>query len=182
MPPLERVSPAPKLETSRLTLRGHRRSDFDAVAAMWGDLEVARHISGKPSTREESWARLLRYGGLWQFLGYGYWVVEEKASGRFIGEVGIANFQRETHPPIGDLPEAGWVMTPSAQGQGYATEAVRAVLDWSDAQLRSAVVCILAPENPASVRVAEKCGFAKVAEGTYKTWPTWFYRREPPAR
>jgi len=172
----------PILETKRLTLRGHRRTDFDSVAAMWGDLEVARHISGKPSTREESWARLLRYGGLWQFLGFGYWVVEEKASGRFVGEVGLANFQREMDPPLGDLPEAGWVLAPWAHGKGYATEAIGAVLDWSDANLKTPVVCILAPENPASLRVAEKSGFVKQGEGTYKTWPTLIYRREAVAR
>jgi len=170
----------PILDTPRLTLRGHRRADFDSVAAMWGDLEVVRHISGKPSTREESWARLLRYGGLWQFLGFGYWVVEEKASGRFAGEVGLANFQREMEPSLGDLPEAGWVMAPFAHGKGYATEAIGAVLDWSDVHLKTPVVCILAPENPASIRVAEKSGFVKQGEGTYKTWPTLIYRREVP--
>ena len=172
----------PILDTPRLTLRAHRRSDLDAVAAMWGDMEVARHISGKPSTREESWARLLRYGGLWNFLGYGYWAVEEKASGRFVGDVGLANFQREMEPPLGDLPEAGWVLSPSVHGKGYATEAVRAVLSWSDANLKTQVVCILAPENPASIRVAEKSGFIKQGEGTYKTWPTLIYRREIGAR
>src|SRR5262249_18531506 len=160
-------------------LRGHRRSDFDAIAAMWGDLEVARHITGKASTREESWARLLRYGGMWQFVGYGYWGGVERGGGRVVGEGGVAKFQRGTDPPLRDLPEAGWVLTPSAQGKGYATEAMGAVLDWSDAHLKLPVVCMLAPENPTSMRVAEKCGFVKVAEGTYKTWPTWFYRREP---
>jgi len=173
---------APILETPRLSMRGHRREDFDAVADMWGDLEVARHISGKPSTREESWARLLRYGGLWTFLGYGYWVVEEKATGRFVGEVGLANFKRETEPSLGDFPEAGWVLSSAAHGKGYATEAVKAALAWSDSVLKTATVCIVAPENPASIRIAEKSGFREVARGTYKTWPTLFYRREVGAR
>ena len=173
----------PILETPRLTLRGHRREDFAAVAAMWGDLDVARHISGKPSTPEESWARMLRYAGLWALLGFGYWAVEEKASGRFAGEVGIANFMREMEPPLGDSPEAGWVFSPWAQGKGYATEAMQAALAWADVRLGATpTVCILAPENPASMRVAEKCGFRKHAEGTYKTWPTLIYRREPRVR
>lgn len=172
----------PVLETPRLTLRGHRRDDFNSVAAMWGDLEVARHISGKPSTAEESWARLLRYAGLWHFLGYGYWVVEEKGSGRFVGEVGLGNFQREMDPPLGDLPEAGWVLAPSGHGKGYATEAIGAALAWADRVLKTPIVCIMAPENPASIRVAEKSGFVKQGEGTYKTWPTLIYRREPVAR
>jgi RimJ/RimL family protein N-acetyltransferase len=168
----------PRLETPRLIMRGHRREDFDAVAALWGDTEVARHISGKPSTREESWARMLRYGGLWNLLGYGYWAVEEKASGRFAGEVGLGMFQREIEPSYGDTPEGGWVLSPWCHGNGYATEAMQAALAWSDANLHRATVCITAPENPASIRVAGKLGYIKYAEGTYKTWPTWFFRRE----
>ena len=177
-----RVALAPALETPRLVMRGHRREDFPSVAAMWGDLDVARHISGKPSTAEESWARMLRYAGLWHFLGYGYWVVEEKASGRFVGEVGFGNFKREIEPPLGDNPEAGWVLSPSAHGKGYATEAMNAALDWADRQLKTAIVCIMAPENPASIRVAEKCGFRDAGRGTYKTWPTLIYRRAFTAR
>ena len=61
-------------------------------------------------------------------------------------------------------------------------EAIGAALDWADRTLTTPIVCILAPENPASIRVAEKSGFIKQGEGTYKTWPTWFYRREAPAR
>ena len=177
--PVPGTSLVPVLETPRLILRGHRREDFDAVVAMWGDMEVARHISGKPSTREESWARMLRYGGLWNLLGFGYWAVEDKASGRFAGEVGFGVFQRDLEPSYGEAPEAGWVLSPWCYGKGYATEAVHAVLAWSDARLPGqATVCITAPENVASNRVAEKCGYVKYAEGTYKTSPTWFYRRE----
>ncbi|MES1153243.1 MAG: GNAT family N-acetyltransferase, partial [Dongia sp.] len=157
MPPISLV---PVLETPRLILRGHRREDFEAVVALWADMEVARHISGKPSTREESWARMLRYGGLWNLLGFGYWAVEEKASGRFAGEVGLGMFQREIEPSYGDTPEAGWVLAPWCHGKGYATEATQAALAWSDAHLPGqATVCITAPENLASNRVAEKCGF-----------------------
>jgi RimJ/RimL family protein N-acetyltransferase len=171
----------PILETPRLILRGHRREDFEASVAMWGDLEVARHISGKPSTSEESWARLLRYGGLWSLLGLGYWAAEEKASGRFVGDVGFGIFQRDIEPNYGEAPEAGWVLAPWCHGQGYATEAMQAALAWSDRHLPGrATVCITAPENAASIRVAEKCGYVKYAEGTYRTWPTWFFRREAP--
>jgi RimJ/RimL family protein N-acetyltransferase len=70
------------------------------------------------------------------------------------------------------------VLTPAAHGKGYATEGIGAVLKWADANLKTPIVCILAPENPASMRVAEKSGFVKQGEGTYKTWPTLIYRRE----
>src|SRR5690606_7603589 len=103
------MSLVPVLETERLRLRGHAMPDFESVAAMWGDPEVVRFISGKPSTREESWARMLRYPGHWSLLGYGFWLIEEKESGRFVGEGGFADFMRAIEPPF-DAPEQGWAL------------------------------------------------------------------------
>src|SRR5262245_34593015 len=87
------------LETERLRLRGHHPGDFDALAAIWADPRVVRYISGTPSSASDSWARLLRYAGHWSLLGYGFWAIEEKTSGRFVGDVGFADFKRELEPP-----------------------------------------------------------------------------------
>ena len=95
----------PIIETERLILRGHRLDDFPALAALWGDEEVTRHIGGRPSTRDESWARLLRYGGHWQLLGYGYWAVEWKQGQRFVGDVGFADWHRDIRPALDGMPE-----------------------------------------------------------------------------
>lgn len=75
----------PVIETGRLILCAHRLSDFTLLAEMWADPDVVRFIGGKPFTREESWVRLLRLLGHWKLLGFGYWAVELKESGRFIG-------------------------------------------------------------------------------------------------
>jgi len=88
----------PVLETERLKLRGHGLEDFVHCGAMWADPEVTRYIGGKPYTEEQSWARLLRYAGHWSLLGFGYWVVEEKTVGNFIGEVGFADYKRDLQP------------------------------------------------------------------------------------
>jgi RimJ/RimL family protein N-acetyltransferase len=53
------------IETPRLRMRLHRLDDFDDFAAMWADAQVVEHITGTPSTREQTWARLLRYAGHW---------------------------------------------------------------------------------------------------------------------
>src|ERR1700728_3292085 len=106
------MQPVPVLETERLRLRGHRLDDFTACAAMWADPVVTRHIGGKPFSEEESWSRLLRYAGHWALLGFGYWVVEEKATGNFAGEIGFANYKRNLEPKLEDMPEIGWVFTP----------------------------------------------------------------------
>ena len=88
----------PVLETERLRLRGHRLDDFAASSAMWADEVVTRYIGGRPFTEEEVWARLLRYVGHWALVGYGYWVLEEKATGAFVGEMGFGDFKRDIQP------------------------------------------------------------------------------------
>jgi len=159
----------PILETPRLRLRGHRIDDLDACAVMWADPVVVRHTTGKPQTREEVWFRILRYVGHWALLGYGFWALEEKASSNLIGEVGFADFKRALDPPLGDTPEIGWILAPSAHGKGYATEAVRAVIAWGDEHFGSVrTVCLIQPENAASIRVADKCGYREYARTRYK--------------
>jgi RimJ/RimL family protein N-acetyltransferase len=160
-------------------LRPHRLEDFEPSAALWADEAVVRHISGRPSTRELSWSRILRYIGHWTALGYGYWVVREIDTGRFVGEVGFADYRRTMEPSLAGTPELGWVISPDAWGKGYATEAVKGAIAWAQTGLDSfsRIACIIAPENLASIRVAEKCGFDLVAETTYQDLPTLLYDR-----
>ena len=160
----------PRLETPRLVLRGHGLDDFDASAAMWSDPAVVRYISdGKPSTREEAWDRILRYPGLWHFLGFGYWAVEDKSTGAFIGEVGFADYRREMEPSLEGRPEVGWVLKTAAHGQGFATEAAHRIVDWADTYLDAReTVCIFDPRHAASIRVAKKIGYVEIDTTTYK--------------
>ena len=150
----------PRIETARLILDAHRRDDFEPLAEMWTDPEVVRHISGKPSTRQESWSRLLRYRGLWPILGYGYWALREKQTNRYVGEVGFADFQRVTEPPLQSHPEAGWILARWAHGQGYATEALAGAISWlAQTGNFARTYCLVTDENKASIKVAEKNGF-----------------------
>ena len=170
--------PVPTIETGRLTLRGHSRDDLGDSAAMWADPEVTRHIGGRPFSEEEVWTRLLRHVGHWLVMGFGYWVVREKTTGRFVGEVGFADFHRDIQPSLEGRPEIGWVLAPWAQGQGFATEAVLAALAWGDAHFGPArTVCLISPENASSLRVAEKCGYNEVVRTTYKDQPTILLER-----
>lgn len=81
-------------ETSRLRMRGHTINDFDQTRKLGSNPRVT-HFIENPHTSEETWSRLLRYAGHWALLGLGYWVIEEKQTGDFVGEVGLANYKRE---------------------------------------------------------------------------------------
>jgi RimJ/RimL family protein N-acetyltransferase len=168
----------PEVETERLVLRGHRLEDFADCSAMWGDAEVTRFIGGRPFPSDEVWTKLLRYVGHWSVLGFGFWVLEEKGTGRFVGEVGFADFRRDIQPSLEGAPEVGWVLAPWAHRRGFATEAVRAALGWGAAHLPAQrTVCLISPENLASIRVAEKCGYREFHRTTYKGSPTLLFER-----
>jgi RimJ/RimL family protein N-acetyltransferase len=169
-----------RIETARLVMRRHEAGDFDASASMWADPEVVRHISGVPSSREQSWSRILRYSGHWTLLHYGYWLVEERESGRFVGEVGFADYHRVIQPSLNGIPELGWVLARHAHGKGYATEAVRASLDWAKTHFAPStqIACMITPENVTSVRVADKCGFRFWQHGCYQDKPVSLYIRD----
>ena len=168
---------APTLQSARLTLRPHVIGDYNDSLAMWSDPGVVRYIGNRPFSAEEVWARLLRYFGLWPALGYGYWVIVERESGRFAGEAGIADFRRETVPPI-DSPESGWALMPWANGKGYATEALGAILSWADTALESRrTLCMIQAGNATSVRVAQKCGYTHLGEATHMGAVKTLYER-----
>lgn len=158
----------PILETERLVLRGYRVEDLDEAAAMWSDPQVTRHIGGKSLGREEVWARLLRYLGHWSVAGYGFWQIRERATGRFIGECGLADFKRDLALSFEGAPEAGWILASWSHGQGYATEAMTAVLAWSAAALHRRTVCLIDLANVGSLRVAAKLGYREFARTDYK--------------
>jgi RimJ/RimL family protein N-acetyltransferase len=159
------LTAAPMIETERLRLLAHGIHDFPDCVAMWSDPQVVRYTLGEPSPPQRTWLRILAYRGHWALLGFGYWAVQEKASGRYIGELGFANFRRNLKLSLDGLPELGWALVPWAQGRGYATEALKAAVAWGDVKFQAPrTVCIIHRDNERSLRVAAKLGYATVLQ------------------
>ncbi|WP_054309715.1 GNAT family N-acetyltransferase [Mesorhizobium sp. 1M-11] len=174
------IRTAPTLETDRTVLRAHALGDFDAYAQMWADPVVCRFIGGKARTREESWMRFLRHAGLWSLIGYGYWAIEDRGTGRFIGEAGFHDMKRDIKPSLEGIPEAGWVLAPEAHGKGIAGEVVARMVAWADETIGAArTVCIIDPENRPSLQVAGRAGYVQVLRTTYHGEPTILFERRP---
>ena len=170
----------PILYTERTILRPHALADFDAYAAMWGDPLVTRYIGGKPRSRQESWLRFLRHPGMWQMIGFGFWAIEEKATGRFIGEAGFHDVKRAIQPSIEGIPEAGWSLAVEAHGRGLATEVVSRFVSWGEAHFGPVrTVCITDARNVASMAVAKKCGFRETGRTVYEGDETVLFERLP---
>ncbi len=170
----------PALTTERLFLRVQTKEDFPAFAAMWADPIVTRYIGGAPLSEEDAWAKFMRIAGHWALLGFGFWGIFERESGRRIGEAGILDVKREIAPSFHGVPEIGWGLLPEMHGKGYATEAVQAILGWAEDHFgKVRMVCIIDPQNAPSLRVAARCGFKEYAHSIYKGEPTVLLERLP---
>jgi len=144
---------------------------------MWSEPAVVKHFGGEARPPDDVWMRLLRYGGLWALLGYGYWTIRETATGRFVGELGFADFHRVLSPGFDGAPEVGWTLSGWAQGRGMASEAVTAVLGWADAQGWKRTACMIVPANTTSLRLAGRHGYTPYAETDFKGKPVILLER-----
>ncbi|MFD0738342.1 GNAT family N-acetyltransferase [Lysobacter koreensis] len=141
-----------RLETNRLLLRLPQLQDFDGYAELLGDEEAARHIGGK-LPRAAAWRRFLQMPGAWAIQGFAMFSVVEKSSGHWIGQMG------PWHPEGWPGTEVGWAFKRSAWGQGYATEAGIAAIDWTFEHLGwDEVIHSIDPDNRASQLLAQRLG------------------------
>jgi [ribosomal protein S5]-alanine N-acetyltransferase len=149
----------PEFETPRLRLRGLRDGDQQFLATLDSDPEVMKYIHTGPLSKEmairfaESQIQMTafrRHAGKW---------IAELHDGTPVGWVELGKL---SGPDRDDL-QVGYEFAPPHWGHGYATEAVRRILDYAFGMLElDRVAAIARAENPASVRVLEKLGFRKV--------------------
>jgi len=175
------VSPPLVLKTPRLCLRPIRESDLDDLARLNADPQVMRYVgAGTPLSRQQSWRQIAVVMGHQQMRGYSILAIEERATGAFLGRSG-------PWFPLGwPMLEVGWVVDPRRQGEGIATEAGRASLEWCFHQPGVEQVCsLIHPENASSARVAVKLGGKlerTIDDGSFSTTvDLWIYRGPPPA-
>lgn len=142
---------APVLLTDRLRLRMPRLEDFEHRADFYASPRSV-HEDG-PVGRVMAWRIWASEVGQWPLLGYGPFSVEDRATGAYVGEVGIY------HPVGFPEPELGWFVLPEAEGKGYAAEAARAVMLWSRETFGwEHLINIIAPGNDRSIALARRLG------------------------
>jgi len=162
--PDERIAVTDPIEfqTTRLLLRQWKPGDRVPFAAMNADPRVMQHFPALLS-RAESDAMADRCQALIEERGWGFWAVELKASGTFIGFVGL-------HTPAAALPfspcvEIGWRLAADYWGQGLASEAARAALEVGFGRLDlSEILSFTAVENRRSRAVMERLGMRESEE------------------
>jgi RimJ/RimL family protein N-acetyltransferase len=175
--PKRRFRAAPTIETERLILRDFALADIDYFMAFFSDAQASEHVGG-PSGTEDTWRRMLAGVGLWPLTGLGMWAVERREDGATIGHVGFFDFLRDSEPSIAGAPEMGWILAPVAHGKGYAKEACDAALAWFERNFgRHAMWALISPGNDPSMKLAEKLGFVRQADGMYRDRPQTIWLR-----
>lgn len=160
----------PVLETERLILRAPRLSDLDALADFLASPR-AQYVGG-PSSRYQSWRSLLTVTGHWVMRGYGYWTVEDRASGQPVGRVGV-HFHEGEWPE----PELGWHIFNGFEGKGYAYEATLAARDAATTRFGlGSLSSLISPDNTRSRRLAERLGATVERETRVLDTPCLVYR------
>ncbi len=153
------------IETERLTLRPFEPSDELAYAAIRSKPEVARYLAGGEASAADGAkiaARLVpAFAALWDAKGhgpgYGPWAVEERATRRLIGHLGLRLL-----PEFQDRTELLYALSPEAQGKGYAVEGAATALSFGFDTLHLPTIIALAlPQNAASLKVMDRVGMKR---------------------
>lgn len=162
----------PRLATPRLLLREYRTGDFDGFARNLADPEATKFMSGA-TDRRMAWRIFSAGTGSWVLQGKGWWALELRDTGEVVGGVGA--FVRETGPEL----ELGWSLYRRFWGQGYATEAARAALDFSfDGHHARRVIAHITAANTASVSVSQRIGLKYEADVDFYGEPIGRYALE----
>ena len=145
----------PVLQTPRLLLEPVNDSHLEGLYRLNSDPAVMRYITGKPETREDTQAMIVRVQARWAELGYSWWAFKRQDDGDVIGMGCIQHLNRD---PAGPL-ETGWRLRPDVHGQGYASEAARHMVGWAFKTLKPELICaVCQPENTPSSTVMERLG------------------------
>ncbi len=140
------------LETKRLKFRQWRATDYEAFKAFYSSKQNAKFVGGVKNA-EESWRLMATYIGHYELHGYSYLAIDEKATKKLIGTVGLWN--SEPWPE----PELGYWLLPESQGKGFGVEAGLALKKYALETLKlDSLVSYIDAENEPSKQLALRLG------------------------
>ncbi len=150
------------LTSERLLFRQHIMADIDAFCAMEQDPEVRRYVGGKPRTREEAERRFMN--SLQPVTDrLSIWATILKSEDKYIGRCGLYPHFNPDGEPIKGEATLAFFIDPKFWGNGFATEAGRAFIQFGINELKvKRIVAVVEIGNEASAHVIRKLGFSLV--------------------
>lgn len=160
-----RVPRIPTVATDRLTLRGFTTADQPAYAALRADPDVVRFLPGGealvPFASEIAASRIAAFRESWK-RGFGVWAIEERETGAFVGQAGLAAMERSAEV------EVLYALARRFWGRGYAREAAAAALQFGFETVGlDRIAGFVVPGNEASVRVLAAVGLRSTGDTSY---------------
>jgi len=151
------------LETKRLLLRRQNIKDLDDLWALYRNPEITKYIPDAPRSREEAKEELeWHMNGHPRFPELGLWATIHKETGKFIGRCGLLPWTIDGQSEV----EVAYTIAQEYWGQGLATEAAQAILNYGfELWNLSRLISLIDAENIASQKVAQKIGMAFEKEG-----------------
>lgn len=124
---------------------------------------------------EEEYNYTLAYiKNMYNFYGYGFWLVVRKEDDEIIGRAGLSNREVDGETKL----ELGYVIAEEFQNQGYAFEICEAICGFvKDLLFENEMVCFMKKENVASKKLAEKLGFIYVEDVTSEGEKYCYYKK-----
>ena len=161
------------LETNRLLLRHQVLEDLDDLWALYWNPEITKYIPDAPRSREEAKEELeWHMHGHPRFPELGLWAAVLKQSGKFIGRCGLLPSTIDGQQEV----EVAYTIAQEYWGQGLATEAAQAILQYGFEKLKlSRLISLIVEGNIASQKVAEKIGMKFEREGRDEIGPFLIY-------
>jgi RimJ/RimL family protein N-acetyltransferase len=151
------------LETQRLVLRQIREDDLDPHIDLLNTPAVMRHLGGV-QPRDVIAAKHAASRASFAAAGYGFMLMEERATGEIVGHCGLRKVAHPLAPNPADF-EIGWIVREDRWRMGYAYEAMHAVMYWGFATHAAPLIVALTCEaNVGSWRLMEKLGMERRAD------------------
>jgi RimJ/RimL family protein N-acetyltransferase len=160
------------LITPRLRLRQFEQRDATGFYEMNADPEVIRYTGDPPFASVQAAADFIQSYDHYAKYGYGRWTVERLADGAYLGFCGL-----KYHLDTGET-DLGYRLIRKSWGQGYASEAALACLDYAFRELGLAkIIGRVHQANEASCRVLGKIGMKKVKQIDFAGQPGYLYEQ-----
>lgn len=158
------------IKTSRTVLRLINEEDLESIAELNLDPEVRKFFPDGVQTKEQTRKRMDEFMSFYEQYGLPCFVILDNQSNEFIGRCGFGPIE------TGEI-EVGYLIARKFWGRGYATEILKALLDWSKTHIKTDFIIAFAPlEHKASHRVMEKCNMEYYKEGVGHGLQCKFYR------
>lgn len=160
-----------RLHTERLTLRLFNENDWRDIHEHYSDEECTKYTFGRALTEAESWRAMASMIGHWHLRGYGPYAVEDTESTKVLGMVGL------WYPNDWPEPEIKWALTRRYWGQGFASEAARAVKNMAAEFIPElSLISFMHSENLASIKLAKAISAKFCKEVDFRNGKWYIYR------